>query len=314
MVKSSLVANTVKLTKEIATQRVAKLFPGDSSTPEVKPELPAVADKPTNELAILVFDASKKIKVIRGRRAREEVGGYLFGDLLGIEMLATEVLRLGENVRKAALAAKDAESAIKNGASAKKSQLKKKAEKIPELAARLQKDIDEIDAATATACAELLQTKITPAGLPDIKSIVVESRPPKPASAPAPEPAEMSTESEMCPRAIAMLNMIKSQEVAVAITSAYIVWYHGQLGGKDTDINEKLELAQVRYKHALRRLKEAYPGEFSDFSNDSYKEILFWTVRLQSIGRPVPAAVAAAGRVGFPLEQMALDLPANFLC
>ena len=55
--------------------------------------------------------------------------GYLFADLLGIEVLPAEVLRLGENVRKAVVTAKDGESALKNGASAKKSRLRKKAER-----------------------------------------------------------------------------------------------------------------------------------------------------------------------------------------
>ena len=59
---------------------------------------------------MVAFDAAKKISVVRGRRAREEITGFLFGDLLGIEVLKTEALRLGENVRKAAIAAKDRET------------------------------------------------------------------------------------------------------------------------------------------------------------------------------------------------------------
>jgi hypothetical protein len=114
----------------------------------------------------------------------------------------------------------------------------------------------------------------------------------------------------MCPKALAMLDMIMSPEVALTIVAAYKVWnHHGR--GIDRNINEKLELAEVQFKHALRRLSDAYPGEFFDFSNDSYMDILGWTVRLQSIGRPVPAAVAASARVGFPLEQMAADFPAD---
>ena len=117
-------AKSVPLTIMIATQRVTKLFPSNAPTPAVKPELPAVVCTPDNELAILCFDAGKTIKVIKGQRAREEVVVYLFSDLLGIEVLPAEVLRLGENVRKAAVAAKDGESVLKNGASAKKSRLK----------------------------------------------------------------------------------------------------------------------------------------------------------------------------------------------
>ena len=110
---------------------------------------------------------------------RGEVGGYLFGDLLGMEILKSEALRLGENVRKAAIAVKDAQNAIKNGASASKSQLKKKAQKDAELAARLQKALDDIDSTAAIACAELLQTAIEPKGLPDRNTAVVDSRPTK---------------------------------------------------------------------------------------------------------------------------------------
>jgi hypothetical protein len=173
------VATLVELTKETVTKRVTELFPGDNPSPAVKPELPAIAGKPTKGLAMLTFDASKTIKGVKGLRAREEVGGYLFGDLLGIEILEPEALRLGENVRKAAMAAKDAESAIKNGASASKSQLKKKAQKDAELAARLQKALDDIDYIAAIACAELLQTAIEPKGLPDRNTAVVDSRPTK---------------------------------------------------------------------------------------------------------------------------------------
>ena len=172
-------ATLVELTKETVTKRVTELFPGDNPSPAVKPELPAIAGKPTKGLAMLTFDASKTIKGVKGLRAREEVGGYLFGDLLGIEILEPEALRLGENVRKAAMAAKDAESAIKNGASASKSQLKKKAQKDAELAARLQKALDDIDYIAAIACAELLQTAIEPKGLPDRNTAVVDSRPTK---------------------------------------------------------------------------------------------------------------------------------------
>jgi hypothetical protein len=74
--------------------RAHELFPGDEALPAVKPALPAVAGKPTNDLAILSFDAAKKIKVIRGVRAREFVTGFLFGDLLGVEVLEAEHIRL----------------------------------------------------------------------------------------------------------------------------------------------------------------------------------------------------------------------------
>ena len=67
---------SVKLTKVMVSERVKILFPSDGHTPAVKPELPTIADKATNELAMFSFDASKTIKVIRGHRAREEIGSY----------------------------------------------------------------------------------------------------------------------------------------------------------------------------------------------------------------------------------------------
>ena len=94
----------------VATQRVNKIFPGDEPEPAAKPRVPAVVEEPTNELAVFCFDAAKKIKVIRGQRAREEVAGYLLADFLGIELLKTEALRLGESVRKAAIAAMEGDT------------------------------------------------------------------------------------------------------------------------------------------------------------------------------------------------------------
>lgn len=61
----------------MVSERVKILFPSDGYTPAVKPELPTIADKATHELAMFSFDASKTIKVIRGYRAREEVGSWL---------------------------------------------------------------------------------------------------------------------------------------------------------------------------------------------------------------------------------------------
>ena len=173
-----------QLTAPMVVLRVKELFHGDESAPAVPPRVPAVAEEATNDLAVLTFDAAKKIKVIRGRRAREEVSGYLFADLLGMEMLKTEVLRLGEAVRRAAIDAKDEETRLKNAASAKKSYLRKKAEKDAELAVRLAAEIEEIDAATAAACRDVQTAVIKPAGLPDRNTVLVESRPPpKPAPA-----------------------------------------------------------------------------------------------------------------------------------
>ena len=61
----------------------------------------------------------------------------------------------------------------------------------------------------------------------------------------------------------------------------------------------KLELAQVRYRHALRRLQCAYPGELCGFSQNSAREMVHWAIRVEALAGPVPAARAAACKVGF---------------
>ena len=45
-----------------------------------------------------------------------------------------------------------------------------------------------------------------------------------------------------------------------------------------------------------------YPGEFCGFSQNSAKEMVAWTVQVEATGLVMPAARAAAKRVGFPLE------------
>jgi hypothetical protein len=108
-----------------------------------------------------------------------------------------------------------------------------------------------------------------------------------------------------------MLNMAMSQAAALTIIAAYNIFKYSPPSGQESFFNEEMEVAEVRYRHALRRLKEAYPDEFSGFSDQSYMEILGWTVRLYSMGHRIPAAVAAAKRIGFPLEQMAKEFPAD---
>ena len=97
--------------------RAAELFPPGATVPAVKPRLPAVAQERTNELASVAFDASKGVELIRGVLAREEAAGHIAADLLGIELLKEEALRLGESVRMAALAVQADDLKLRNDTS-----------------------------------------------------------------------------------------------------------------------------------------------------------------------------------------------------
>ena len=64
--------------------------------PAAKPRHPPARQKPTNELAVAAFEASKDVALIRGELAREEVVGFLVADALGMELLKAEAMRLVE--------------------------------------------------------------------------------------------------------------------------------------------------------------------------------------------------------------------------
>ena len=63
----------------------------------------------------------------------------------------------------------------------------------------------------------------------------------------------------------------------------------------DPQRNEPLQRMQVRYRHALRRLKEAYPGEFCGLPQDDEPRLLVdWTLRVEAMGEPLPLAAREA--------------------
>ena len=111
----------------------------------------------------------------------------------------------------------------------------------------------------------------------------------------------------MCPRAKAMYDMATSQEASLAIVAAFVVHRFSQ-GRSDPNLNEKLELAQVRYRHALRRLQGAYPGELCGFSQNSAREMVYWAIRVEALAGPVPAARTAARKVGFDFDRAVSDM------
>ena len=93
-------------------------------------------EKPTAELCELVFAAAGTVQLTRGKLAREEAAGYIVADFLGVELIDTEALRLGESVRRAAGAITKAVTAKANAASAKASRMRTAAAKDAERARR----------------------------------------------------------------------------------------------------------------------------------------------------------------------------------
>ena len=97
-----------------------------------------------------------------------------------------------------------------------------------------------------------------------------------------------------------------SEEAAAAISAAFSV-VDFERDGFDPYIDARLEMAQVLYKHSLRRLKSAFPGELCGLPEHSAVEMVRWMVRLRAARVCVPAAERAAERVGFNLLGAAVD-------
>ena len=170
--------------------RAAELFPGGTTVPAAKPRLPPAAPQATRALVVATFDASKGIALVRGELCKAEVVGYLLADALGIEILKKEAMRLGENASRDAVAAKDGAQKLQNVVRAKKAKLRQKAAKDSTL--DLDVALEQLDKELANDLREHWRAPCTPAGLPDAKSKVFESRPKpkaKPAVVPAPLPA-----------------------------------------------------------------------------------------------------------------------------
>ena len=171
-----------------------------------------------------------------------------------------------------------------------------------------------VDLKLAADRADFLAKEIELSKLPDRNSVVVERRAPapEPAALLAPPPAVSLPEAqrtcenctgtcrcvELPARAIANVEMAQSQEAAAAIDAAFAIMDQGRRR-KDPYFNKQLEIAQVEFKHALRDLRRAYPGEFCGITESDHNAIVGWTVRLSAFGISVPAAVAAARRVRF---------------
>lgn len=282
--------------------RTAELFPGGTAVPAAKPRLPPAAPQVTRALVVAAFDASKKVAPIRGELSKAEVVAYLLADALGIEILKEEAMRLGENATKDAIAAKDGAQKLKNVVSAKKAKLRQKATK--DATIDLNPALEQLEKELDDDLRKHWRAPCTPAGLPDAKSKVVESRPrpkPKPAAAPATD--------NICPRARRILDMSESAEVATAVKAAFVVIFHTVRGTKESFFNEQLEVAELKYQHALRRLKQAYPEEFCGWGPKSAESMAAWAVDLGDRGFPVAAAQQAAKALGLSRREQPVCVP-----
>ena len=240
-----------QLTEAAVCQRAAELFPSDAAVPAVRPALPPVLETPTNELVGLAFAASKHVKLIRGQLAREEAAGYIAADLLGIELLQGEALRLGESVRRAALKLGESEVQVKKAATAKRSRLRAAAGKDAARAVELEAALKQLDRETLAACSELRQLPIELKGLPERKTQVAVPRLPKPKP-------KMSTEA-MCDE------VWGSRQVACAIRDAQWLARMDPIV-LDEDGNhwsgnseEEIELYAAKYKYSAHMLAENFP-------------------------------------------------------
>ena len=236
--------------------RAAELFPGGTTVPAAKPRLPPAAPQVTRALVVAAFDASKDVALKRGELCKAEVVAYLLADALGIEIIKEEAMRLGENATKDAVAAKDGSQKLKNVVSAKKAKLRKKAAK--DTTIDLDVALEQLDKELADDLRKHWRAPCTPAGLPDAKSKVVESRPrpkPKPATSPA---------ADICPRARRIMDMSESDEVATAVKRRrscdgnlpHREGHQGQLlqraaGGRRAEVPARAQAAQAGLPRGL---------------------------------------------------------------
>ena len=125
---------------------------------------------------------------------------------------------------------------------------------------------------------------------------------------PAPEPTS-DAESDAGPTAIELLEMAQSKAGWTAITCAYrVVALRRQQLFPDSWPTYQLDMAQLKYRHALRRVNQEYPGLLPSRRAGhefSAQNMVKWTVALEAAGHSNPVAVVAARKVGFDLAGAA---------
>ena len=93
----------------------------------------------------------------------------------------------------------------------------------------------------------------------------------------------------ICAHAEAFLDMLRSEEAAEAIGPAMQCCYHYDARPRDPFYDEERELAEVRYKHAFRRLKRAYPGMLCRWSEHSQRRFAHVATSFHLDGYPILA-------------------------
>ena len=89
-----------------------------------------------------------------------------------------------------------------------------------------------------------------------------------------------------------------------------MVIYHTVRGTKDSFFNEQLEVAELKYQHALRRLKQAIPPEdFCGWGLKSAEHMAAWAVGLGDMAYPIAAAQQAAKALGLQRRDQAVCMP-----
>ena len=292
-------------TVDVLKESAAKMFTDASGGRVELPPL-AVAYQSTNSLIVnskeavrQLFEQKRKEMCSSPERAdlklsQEEALGWLLAYARGRRLLVEEARPIGKAAGEQATAAKKLLDAVRGAAKTKRSKARKREATAEE--------IEAIDAAAAGERTAILEKVFYLKHMPAANSVIVEGRP-------RPQPEHVCSEAcsgeELCPRARALIEAATSDEAAVMIDTAYTVIKLSKRGG-DAHFNEKLELAQVRYGHALRRFKQQNP-EFCGWGSHPAELVVTWTVQFAAAGYPIPAAAAAASRIRFDMSRAVMQ-------
>ena len=130
---------------------------------------------------------------------------------------------------------------------------------------------------------------------------------PPPADAAPTLPPAAATQPMIDPRVRADAALLSSAEAAPVIVAAFGVVAYSDAAA-DGDYVYELEMAQVSYKHTLRKLKAAHPeSELYKFVESSPEALVSFVIRLAAVGERIPAVERAACMVGIDLEEEARE-------